>query len=485
MKKNLLSLLMLLMPMMALAQVKQDGMKIWAQVDAWELCSPPEMEAINGYCLTDVDGDGIYEAIVRDVEGNYALLSCANAKGEVVASPSEINVEALALTYDQGEMSVMDGMPYVMISGVEGPSRYTRYYKIEKSRVAAMYVAQSHRGVEVVNEYRVVANGTYRELTQKDFLAALPEEFVDKFVSELDFITIENPGARKEEAIKERLANEIKTMTPLVVAPPAHFNGIELPINNAKKITLTTLGSKENGITDDDLWINAHEGGMPYRHYWFGDITENALTQNWYRVPLTLGNDLWRGDIEIHEDYIVFAYGEHKYDRDVGYDTNYLVITDRAVEHVKAVIDFRSVGKAFSEKVFGESDRQGFSQFADLEFTGYTVEGDIAYVAAAHRTYASSSKGKNAYLMAINIKTGKIKWMTKPLTCNSQFCILGNSIICGYGFSGESHYVYVVDKNTGRRAQTIWVKKSPELISIEGKKAYIRTYSYDYTFSIK
>ena len=76
-------------------------------------------------------------------------------------------------------------------------------------------------------------------------------------------------------------------------------------------------------------------------------------------------------------------------------------------------------------------------------------------------------------------------WTTLPLTCNSSFDITGNSIVCGYGFTDEPDFVYVVDKTTGKRKQTIKVLNGPDDIVVKGKRVYVRTYSYDYLFTFK
>lgn len=281
------------------------------------------------------------------------------------------------------------------------------------------------------------------------------------------------------------LLEQFEQATPLVVVAPAHFNGMELPVSNKRKVTLTVQKSTPNDFGDEaeNAWYESHRDGIPYRRYWFGDLKVSDQNKHFLNMPLQLG-DLWRSEVEVHKGYNVFLYGEHKYDRDCGYDPYLAIITDPEATRIERVLDFSKVLQAFQEKVMtGVSG--GFSSFASPSFYGCTIEGSTMYVAVSHSTYASSSKGKNAYLMAVDMNTGKIKWMTKPLTCNSQFAITGNSIICGYGFSGESHYVYVVDKNTGRRSKGVWVKKSPELFSIEGSKVYSRMYAYDYVFNMK
>ena len=113
------------------------------------------------------------------------------------------------------------------------------------------------------------------------------------------------------------------------------------------------------------------------------------------------------------------------------------------------------------------------------------IEGNIMYV--SHDSY-SDYYGKipdeeNGYLSAIDLRTNEILWTTEKKTCNSDIEIVGNSIICGYGSSFESDYLYVVDKYSGQRVQKIFLKKAPEHVIAKGNRIYVRTYSYDYVFS--
>ena len=305
-----------------------------------------------------------------------------------------------------------------------------------------------------------------------------------KFLSMLALVLCALSVKAQSEDVTASLMEQFIQAKPLVVVPPATFNGKELPEKKSRKVTLTTVKSVDNDFGDEavDAWYSKYGSGCPYREYWFGDLKETPETARFFNMPLTLGN-LWRGYVEVHDGYCLFVYGTPDFpERQCGYNPYLAVVTNPEVTRIERVIDFSKVRSAFLDKVIRVGS---FSQYAVPSYGGCTFEGNTMYVCMAHRTYSSSSGGKNAYLMAVDLTTGKIQWMTKPLTCNSQFVVTGNSIICGYGFSGEMHYVYVVDKNTGRRASKLVVKKSPELFSVIGNKVYSRMYAYDYTFNLK
>ena len=61
--------------------------------------------------------------------------------------------------------------------------------------------------------------------------------------------------------------------------------------------------------------------------------------------------------------------------------------------------------------------------------------------------------------------------------------IIGNSIVCGYGFTDEPDFMYVIDKTSGMRRQTLKVPNAPEEVVVKGKQILVRTYSYDITYS--
>lgn len=269
------------------------------------------------------------------------------------------------------------------------------------------------------------------------------------------------------------------------VEVPKNFTGKELPLKNTRKVKLAVLSSKANAITDDDVWLGQYGADIPYQKAWYGDMPKDGSFDNFLQVPLNY-DGLYRGDMEKHDSYSVVGYGLKKFEHDWGYDCNVLVVTNPELTQIRYVFDFRALTNAFCQMVDNTPGNEVSSWWTSPTFYGLTFDEKepIAYVAMAHNTYSSSTHGKNAYLLAIDLTTGKIKWMTRPLTCNSQFVVTGNSIICGYGFSAEKHYVYVVDKQTGRRAQQLLVKKSPSYFALKGNRLYMRTYSFDYVLSV-
>ncbi len=154
---------------------------------------------------------------------------------------------------------------------------------------------------------------------------------------------------------------------------------------------------------------------------------------------------------------------------------DYMMVTDNNNQFYK--LNFSAFSKAPYTKP-GEED------FIIQDISCAHLIGDILYVQHGHNTYAYSSGGKNAYISAINLKYNKVLWTTEPLTCNCNFIIVDNTIICGYGFSAEPDYLYLVDIETGQRRQTLKVASGPSKIVKKGNQIHVLTYSEYYVFDI-
>ena len=105
--------------------------------------------------------------------------------------------------------------------------------------------------------------------------------------------------------------------------------------------------------------------------------------------------------------------------------------------------------------------------------------GGVLYVETTHLGYASTSKGRNAYLTALDIATGRILWRTPGLVANAQtFVVTGNLIVSGYGFTAEPDYLYLIDRRTGRVRDRLAVPSGPERIVLQDGRLKVRTYDH-------
>ena len=121
------------------------------------------------------------------------------------------------------------------------------------------------------------------------------------------------------------------------------------------------------------------------------------------------------------------------------------------------------------------------------EYIGWAVsQDDILYVSTYHNTYASSAP-QTGYITALDMNNDfEIIWRSEPLVCNSEnFVVTDDALICGYGFTKEDDYVYVLDLKSGVKVGECKLKSAPEWISLIDNTLYVSCYDTDCTFDVK
>ena len=139
----------------------------------------------------------------------------------------------------------------------------------------------------------------------------------------------------------------------------------------------------------------------------------------------------------------------------------------------------------FSEYYIPDSYDSSDSKYVEEAVHWAVADDGILYVSHYHNTYAKSAP-HNAYITAYDMNDNfKVLWRTKPLTCNSNnFVVTDDAIICGYGFTAEDDYIYVLDKGSGLRVGQYKVKTSPDWFYLKNNKLYVRCYDMDYEFDV-
>jgi len=62
--------------------------------------------------------------------------------------------------------------------------------------------------------------------------------------------------------------------------------------------------------------------------------------------------------------------------------------------------------------------------------------------------------------------------------------VVGDTIICGYGFTAEPDYIYLLDRFTGEKYDSIPVNSAADQFQIVDDTLYVATYNTAYEFSI-
>ena len=231
---------------------------------------------------------------------------------------------------------------------------------------------------------------------------------------------------------------------------------------------LTVVSTRRNQITDEQEWFARHGLALPVY-----EITD-APSPGWSSpaeplpgfVPLRLRGLRLTKAIR-QRDRVLAVYGE---DFSSG---RYLVALDAPTGRFSYGFDFANYAYAP-----GAPAREREFVYQDVAWAA--EEGDTLYVAHAHRTYARSSRGMNAYLTAIDTRRGRVLWRSAPLVSNgSNFELVGEHIVSGYGFTNEADFLYLLDKRTGEVRQRLPVRSGPEYIIRKGDRLHVRAYDTD------
>lgn len=140
----------------------------------------------------------------------------------------------------------------------------------------------------------------------------------------------------------------------------------------------------------------------------------------------------------------------------------------------------------FDAWAFAPGAAPGEQMFVEQRVSWAALEGGVLYVSHAHRTYAKSSKGKNAYVSAIDAATGELLWRSEPLVANAaNFVLMDGHVVTGYGFTAEPDFLYVLDRATGKTVGKTRLKSGPEYLFYRSGKLYVRCYDTDYVFELR
>ncbi|WP_029320211.1 hypothetical protein [Butyrivibrio sp. AE3004] len=126
-----------------------------------------------------------------------------------------------------------------------------------------------------------------------------------------------------------------------------------------------------------------------------------------------------------------------------------------------------------------------FADFTQPYIHYALMKDDILYVSLGHRTYASANPHKS-YIVAIDTVSGKTLWRSADQVCGScNFIIRDDSIICGYGFTAEPDYIYILNRHNGKIQKKTKVKSAPSYFIPMDDNLYVLTYNTEYLYKIK
>ena len=135
---------------------------------------------------------------------------------------------------------------------------------------------------------------------------------------------------------------------------------------------------------------------------------------------------------------------------------------------------------------YGPDDEDEYSMaIQDIQWAQIDDSANMLYVSIIHNGYASENP-RSSHIVAIDLSTMEVVWRSEAQVsglCN--FKIVDDTIICGYGFTSEPDYIYLLDKHTGDKIDQISVASAPEQMEIRDGILYVATYNTAYEYIIE
>lgn len=102
----------------------------------------------------------------------------------------------------------------------------------------------------------------------------------------------------------------------------------------------------------------------------------------------------------------------------------------------------------------------------------------IFYGASVMNGYAQPD---TCFMFAYDLNKDELLWRSASQSYNTMnFVVMGDIILCGYGFTDEKDYLYQIDINTGEILAKTEIKNKPDLLVEQDGKLYVHAYSYNY-----
>ena len=187
------------------------------------------------------------------------------------------------------------------------------------------------------------------------------------------------------------------------------------------------------------------------------------------------------------ENGIAFALSFYTAENNTYDDGNYTYYTDNS-DYSSLVLEVR---ESTSETLVGRYDLSAFmnTPYPGNEFTDpgipYAILLDgVLYVEITHRTY-SADQPDTAFIVAVNAYDGSVLWRSSMLVANANnFLVIDDQIVCGYGFTAEDDYVYILSRHDGSVLDLWKVKSGPDQFIREDGYIYVLTYNTAYKYEL-
>lgn len=264
------------------------------------------------------------------------------------------------------------------------------------------------------------------------------------------YVPKESFDKEKEVALSEGFAEQVE------VSIPEEFSTITVPnkswssysedgrgMDDGEHVTISKISEEKTDWLDTEVWAD----------------------KNGFEVASLPYSD---------DKYIYEGYNPMEYE----YMSNGLKIYDAATNLLLYDLDLYTLCNGPDEETGRYSATTQYIRWAKI------YDGTL-YVSVGHNGYASVEP-KSSYIVAIAPDTGYVLWRSEPLVSNANnFQIVKDTIICGYGFTAEDDFIYLLDRFTGQRMDKIKVNSGPDQFEVLGDTLYVATYNTAYEFKIE
>lgn len=108
----------------------------------------------------------------------------------------------------------------------------------------------------------------------------------------------------------------------------------------------------------------------------------------------------------------------------------------------------------------------------------------VLYTEIAHLTY-SEDQPCTGFIVAVEVETGKLLWRSEMLLANGRNFLVGeDTIICGYGFTDEDDYLYILSRHSGAVLEKRKLKTGPDYFIPVDDSLYVLTYDTVYQYLV-
>ena len=277
-------------------------------------------------------------------------------------------------------------------------------------------------------------------------------------------------------------AQDFQTEIALVEVPS--FNGKTLakaPVGKSRTLQLVRTKFSKSFENYTTLALPSLKLGNIIGHPTLGwDDTDFKIPEG---VPAVYDGKWALNDVFTDGDYPVAIYGRMPKDEKLPWGETEREISCRGRDpHLIMLLDpSKEVKKVYNTRNITITPKDSLFQHVDWA----VVKDGVLYFSESTIT-APDENSQGNYLVAVDTKTDKTLWISKPRTVNSSnFLIVDNSIICGLGGSGITDYIYVLNRYTGVKTREYWIPTAAEWFAIgENNTLYVALYDKHVAFKM-